>query len=112
MWPFKKKLQLKDIPDYGVLATHERYHKEREANVEQAVKDNPGLTRFGAVFKAVLKIQYPEDILHKEYGWPIKLINKKQEQLADKGYLEYGVNISGAWLTEKGEQYLKELRNG
>ena len=41
---------------------------------------------------------------------PEKVIYAAMERDHDKGYLEYGVSLRTAWLTEKGEQKLKELR--
>lgn len=110
-----KRTQLKDIPDYIILATHKRYHQDVKDKMDKWMKDNNKddtvANRIRASFNGFLQSDYPEDVLHKEYGWPVKLINKKQEQLVDKNHLEYGVSISGSWLTEQGEQYLKELES-
>lgn len=40
--------------------------------------------------------------------YPPKLVFKKMEQLADRDYLEYGISLRTAWLTDKGKEYLKQ----
>lgn len=42
-------------------------------------------------------------------GAPSKVIYAAMEREYDKGYLECGVSIRTAWLTEKGEEKLREL---
>lgn len=32
----------------------------------------------------------------------------KAEELTDRGYLEYGVSVRGAWLTDKGKRALRD----
>lgn len=46
-------------------------------------------------------IPWTYEVLGEKYGSE-KLVLKKMEQLADRGYLEYGVSLRTAWLTEKG----------
>lgn len=38
-----------------------------------------------------------------------KAVIRKLEELADRGYIEYGVSVRGAWLTEKGKCKLREV---
>ena len=37
-----------------------------------------------------------------------KLVYKKMEKLSDEGYLEYGVSLRTAWLTQKALDLIKE----
>ncbi len=37
-----------------------------------------------------------------------KAVIRKLEELADRGYVDYGVSPRVAWLTEKGEEALKD----
>ena len=39
--------------------------------------------------------------------YPPKVIYRVMEKLADQDYLDYGVSLRTAWLSEKGEEYLK-----
>lgn len=39
--------------------------------------------------------------------WSEKAIDRKCEELADRGYLEYGVSARTGWLTDKGRQALQ-----
>jgi len=50
----------------------------------------------------------PDIVLSNKY--PVKVIMAKLEQLYDKGYLECGVSLRTAWLTDKGEEYLQGLK--
>jgi hypothetical protein len=74
------KYQLKDIPIREVLEQQRRWQKNKE-------------------------LPYTYEVLGKKYGSE-KLVFKKMEKLADEGYLEYGVSLRTAWLTEKGEDSL------
>ena len=53
-------------------------------------------------------LSFTYEILSKKYNCSEKLIYKKMEKLVDKDYLEYGVSLRTAWLTEKGLKFLKE----
>jgi hypothetical protein len=41
-------------------------------------------------------------------GVPHKVIERKCEDLARRGYIEYGTSPTSAWLTDKGKAYLTE----
>jgi hypothetical protein len=43
-------------------------------------------------------------------GYPPNAVLYKLNELANRGLLDYGVNVAYAWLTEEGEQRLAELR--
>lgn len=73
------KLSLKDIPTRDILLRQQEWWEN---------KDLP------FTYEA-----FPQ--------WPEKLVFKKMERLADEGYLEYGVSLRTAWLSEKGKQFLK-----
>ena len=49
----------------------------------------------------------PDVILGKKY--PFKVIMAKMEQLENRGYLDCGVSLRTAWLTNKGKEYLKGM---
>ena len=38
--------------------------------------------------------------------WSAKAVHLKPEELADRGYLDYGVSARTAWLTDKGRAAL------
>ena len=46
--------------------------------------------------------RWPNEILDK----PDRLIERRMLALTDRGYLEYGVSVRTAWLTEKGRAEL------
>jgi len=75
-----KTLQLKDIPDELVLLLTKGWPQQCGVGVHDCL---------------VL------------IGYPDKLALRKIERLVDRGLLEYGVSPRYAWLTEKGEEYLK-----
>ena len=51
-------------------------------------------------------LPYTYKVLGEKYGSE-KLVFKKMEWLASKGYLEYGVSLRTAWLTEKGKNEIQ-----
>lgn len=73
-----KKISMKDIPIKDIL----EYQKKWWEN-----KDLP--------------------FCYEALPYPPKVIYKKMEKLADEGYLDYGVSLRTAWLSDKGEKYLK-----
>lgn len=77
-----KTLQLKDIPDELVLLLARAWSTERHTGVHDAL-----IT----------------------LGFPDKLAYRKIERLVSRGLLEYGVSPRYAWVTEKGEEYLKNV---
>jgi hypothetical protein len=76
----KGRWQLKDIPDEVILKRQLMYWetKERPFTYE--------------AFKPL---------------WPEKLVFRKMGKLCDQGYLEYGVSLRTAWLTDKAIALLK-----
>ena len=46
--------------------------------------------------------RWPNEILDK----PDRLIERRMIHLTDQGYLEYGVSVRTAWLTDKGRAEL------
>lgn len=52
--------------------------------------------------------RYPYDLLQQRFSAPFKVAWKALERAADRDFIEYGVSLRTAWLTEKGEQLLKE----
>lgn len=42
--------------------------------------------------------------------WGEKVVIRKMERLADRGYIEYGVSPRTGWLTEKGKHVLEANR--
>lgn len=40
-----------------------------------------------------------------------KAVIKKMEQLANKGYINYGITARTGWLTDKGREVLREVNN-
>ena len=77
-------MQLKDISTKEVLQLQNKWS---ENNHEDITTENP----------------FVYEILAKKYGVDEKLIFSKMEKLEDEGYLEYGVSLRTAWLTEKGK---------
>lgn len=53
-------------------------------------------------------LPFTYEVLAEKYGSE-KLVYKKMEQLDNLGYLEYGVSLRTAWLTKKGEEFLKNV---
>lgn len=83
-------MQVKDVSTYLVL----KYQHERsEANKNWLQwGDNPKIPFTYERFPNI----------------PEKVVFRKMEKLAEQGYLEYGVSLRTAWLTEKGKKYLEE----
>lgn len=48
----------------------------------------------------------PDVVLKGRY--PVKVIMAKLARLREQGYLDYGVSLRTAWLTDKGRQYLAD----
>lgn len=53
---------------------------------------------------ASLRREY-EDVIHARWGE--KVVSRKLEELARRGYIEYGVSTRAGWLTEKGKTALR-----
>lgn len=49
---------------------------------------------------------WPYEILAKVTGQPEKVCCRAIERACDRGYLDYGVSLRTAWLTDKGESLL------
>lgn len=48
---------------------------------------------------------------YEALSYPSKVIYRKMEKLAKQGYLEYGVSLRTAWLTEKALNYIKKYES-
>ena len=82
----KKEKQLKDIPIKEILEQQQKWWNNKS-------------------------LPYTYEVLGKKYGSE-KLVYRKMEQLCEKEYLECGVSVRTAWLTEKGKKLLiKEMLN-
>ena len=51
---------------------------------------------------------WPYDVLAAETGQPPKVCFRAMERALDRGYLECGVSVRSAWLTDSGWQLLEE----
>lgn len=93
------KKSLKDIPITEVL---EQQHKWQQNNM----KSSGPISTQNSDYVYFMPFTY--EVLGKKYGSE-KLVYKKMEQLADRGYLDYGVSLRTAWLTEKGLEALSQM---
>lgn len=55
-----------------------------------------------------LRKNYAEDWLMYWTGEPFKVVFSAMERTFDRGYLEYGTSLRGAWLEPKGQDLLTE----
>jgi len=55
-----------------------------------------------------LDLPWPYEALAAETGQPEKVCFRAMERADRRGFLEYGVSLRTAWLTEKGKALLKE----
>lgn len=55
-----------------------------------------------------LDLPWPYEALAEETGQPEKVCYRAMERADRRGYLEYGVSLRTSWLTEEGEQLLKD----
>lgn len=63
------------------------------------------------VFSRPLEERYPADkTISDEIGAPQKVVWAAMERDCRLGYLEYGINLRGGWLTDKGKAALAELQ--
>lgn len=76
-------MKLKDIPVEEVLIQQQKWWKNNE-------------------------LPFTYEVLGEKYGSE-KLVYKKMEKLAGLGYLEYGVSLRTAWLTEKGKELVDNI---
>lgn len=51
---------------------------------------------------------FPYEILAKKFECPEKIAYSACERACDSNYIEYGVSLRTGWLTEKGENLLKD----
>lgn len=79
-------VSVKDIPTIEVLKQQKKWW---DINKKMDRQSNP----------------YTYEVLGKKYGNE-KVVFRKMEKLVDDGYLEYGVSLRTAWLTEKAERLL------
>jgi hypothetical protein len=73
-------MQLKDIPTKEVLEQQQKWCENKD-------------------------LPFTYEVLGKKYGSE-KLVFKKMEKLANENYLEYGVSLRTAWLTDKGKEFI------
>ena len=95
-----KTLQLKHISDREILEAVQAF---AEANRRYW---RPGMTLEAGLAGKVPET--PDVALAGKY--PEKLILRKMEVLDDRGFLEYGVSLRTAWLTDAGKAYLAKLQ--
>lgn len=84
----------KDISDRTVCLAYE------EARLRKIALDNNYLK--------ILPCKYPNEILYEITGQPEKVCYRAMERAAKRGYIEYGVSLRTGWLTDKGDELLKE----
>ena len=86
-----KKIQVKDIPTKEVLEYQLKWSQNNSmmwsTEHSQMVQNMP--------------------FCYEALPYPPKVIYRKMEKLVDEGYLEYGVSLRTAWLTDKGMEYLR-----
>jgi len=83
----------KDITDRQVLLAY----REREALMNLPENANR-------------HVPYPEEILSALTGQCEKVCYRAMERAFTRGYLDYGMWLRGAWITEEGEEFLKQNR--
>ena len=90
------KLSLKDIPIKDILLQQQRWTENNKLSG-------------GMVRQPDSKYQEDFPFTYEAFPqWPEKLVFKKMEKLADLGYLDYGVSLRTAWLSEKGIKFLED----
>ena len=47
-----------------------------------------------------------DDLLNFRTGEPMKVCYRAMERACDRGLIEYGMSLRGAWLTDKGKSML------
>lgn len=95
------------VSDYIILLAH-KYYKDSVNRLDALrLKCND---QVGEIFH--VRLELPYCYLIDTYNMKEEEVWERIENLIEKDYLEYGVNIKYAWLTEKGEAYFKELQNG
>ncbi len=52
--------------------------------------------------------EWPYDLLAEQTGQHTKVCYRAMQRAAKRGYLDYGVSLRTAWLTNKGLELLKE----
>ena len=68
-----------------------------------------------SVYARPYKDRYPADeVLQAETGAPNKVVWAAMLREEEKGFIEYGCNLRGGWLTQEGESELlaQETSNG
>lgn len=77
------------------------------------INEQEFLAIINAYWAAVRAGEEPEMVMpYKVWvarGFPEKVVYAKYDKMMRKGYLEYGVSLRTAWLSEKGEDRLAEL---
>ena len=77
-----KKITIKDIPTKEVLEYQNKWQKNCAKSIDMPY-------------------------CYEALPYPDKVIFRKMEKLFDQGYLEYGVSLRTAWLTEKGKELIQ-----
>lgn len=66
-----------------------------------------------SVYARPFEQRYPVDeMIARETGAPIKVVWAAMMREDSKGHLDYGTNLRGGWLTEKGVDRLNEIQGG
>lgn len=89
----------KHVTDKMVCEAVAEYQRELDAELAAL---SPG-TIFG--LRAV-QTEWPYDKLMRRTGECMKVCYRAMERACDRGYLEYGVSLRTAWLTDKGKALL------
>jgi len=63
-----------------------------------------------SVYARPFEGRYPADhVLMDETGAPLKVVWAAMCREDSRGFLNYGTNLRGGWLTEKGQAKLEEI---
>ena len=66
-----------------------------------------------AIYARPQSEKWPADeVLARETGAPIKVCWAAMWREDAKGYLDYGINLRGGWLTDAGREKLQKLQGG
>jgi hypothetical protein len=95
----EEEMAVKDITDRQVCEAYSRY----QARVREETK-TPRLYGIGPGHKS----KWAYDYLMEITGQPFKVCYRAMERADDRKYIDYGVSLRSGWLTEKGENLLKE----
>ncbi len=85
----------KDVSDELVCLAHAEYKKTQPAPI--------AFMRGRAVLQRKEEPLWPYVLLSQWTGEPEKVCYRAMERACENGYLDYGVSLRTAWLTEAGE---------